>query len=87
MIEIVRDHDRCAGHPTVGETRITVHDIIATIQLYSGDIGLAYREELSRYTWEQIESALAFYETNREEIDEILRLRREDYERLRDAGA
>jgi uncharacterized protein (DUF433 family) len=82
MIEIVRCPGRCAGHPTVGETRITVHDIIAVIQMYDGDVEEAYREELSRYSWEQINSAIDFYRSNQEEIDEILRKRREDYERF-----
>ena len=80
-IEIERDPKRCGGNPTLAGTRTTVHDIVATVQLYEGDIQRVV-DEFPHLTAEVIEGIMAWYRDHQEEIDSILRQRREQYERL-----
>jgi uncharacterized protein (DUF433 family) len=80
-IEIERDPERCAGHPTLAGTRMTVHDIVADVQLCGGDIRRVVAD-FPHLTVETVEAVMAWYGDHREEIDEILRQRREDYQRL-----
>ena len=62
-------------------TRTTVHDIVANVQLYGGDIDRMV-EDFPHLTVEVVEAILAWYREHKEEIDEILRHRREAYQRL-----
>lgn len=68
---------RCAGHPTVGPTRITVHDIIGYLKLYgSAEAVLA---DFTHWTQQHIDAALAYYAENRDEIDDIRWQQARDY--------
>jgi uncharacterized protein (DUF433 family) len=80
VIEIERNPRRCAGHPTLAGTRMTVHDIVADVQLYGGDVRRVV-SDFPQLSVEVVEAVMAWYGDNREEIDEILRQRREDYQR------
>jgi uncharacterized protein (DUF433 family) len=80
-IEIERNPRRCGGHPTLAGTRTTVHDIVAYVQLYDGDVQRV-SEEFPHLTVEVVEAILAWYREHREEIDTILRCRREEYQHL-----
>jgi uncharacterized protein (DUF433 family) len=80
-IEIERDPERCGGHPTLAGTRMTVHDIVADVQLCGGDVRRMVAD-FPHLTVETVEAVLAWYGDHREEIDRILRSRREDYQRL-----
>ena len=80
VIEVERDPDRCAGHPTLAGTRTTIHDVVANVQLYDGDIqGMV--EDFPHFTVELVEAIMAWYRDHKEEIDDILRRRRERSER------
>jgi uncharacterized protein (DUF433 family) len=81
LVEIVRNPEMCAGDPTLAGTRTTVHDIVSYVQLYGGDLERAHEEELPYLSIEQIRAVMEWYRANSGEIDEILRSRREDYER------
>lgn len=77
-LAITKDPLRCAGKPTVGPTRITVHDIVANYQQYGGNL-VKLREDYPNWTLDQINAALDYYLEHREEIDDILRTRRESF--------
>jgi uncharacterized protein (DUF433 family) len=81
VIEIERNPRRCSGHPTLAGTRTTVHDIVANLQLYDGDIERMVAD-FPHLTVEVVEAVMAWYQEHKEEIDEILRRRREEYQRL-----
>jgi uncharacterized protein (DUF433 family) len=81
VIEIERNPKRCGGNPTLVGTRTTVHDIVANVQLYGGDIERMV-EDFPHLTVETVKAILAWYREHQEEIDEILRRRREAYEHL-----
>jgi uncharacterized protein (DUF433 family) len=38
VIEIERNPKRSGGNPTLAGTRTTVHDVVANVRLYDGDI-------------------------------------------------
>ena len=80
-IEVERNPDRCAGHPTLAGTRTTIHDVVANVQLYDGDIQRMV-EDFPHFTVELVEAILAWYREHQEEIDGILQRRRERYEQL-----
>ena len=80
-IEIERDPKRCSGHPTLAGTRTTVHDIVAYVQLYDGDVRRVV-EEFPHLSVEVVEAIMAWYGDHKDEIDGILRRRRERHERL-----
>lgn len=80
VIEIERNPKRCSGHPTLAGTRTTVHDVVANVRLYDGDIERIV-EDFPHLTVEVVEAILAWYREHKEEIDDILRRRRERYER------
>jgi uncharacterized protein (DUF433 family)/predicted nuclease of predicted toxin-antitoxin system len=80
-IEIERNPRRCSGHPTLAGTRTTVHDIVAYVQLYDGDVQRV-SEDFPHLTVEVVEAILAWYREHREEIDTILHRRREEYQQL-----
>jgi uncharacterized protein (DUF433 family) len=79
VIEIERNPKRCSGHPTLAGTRTTVHDIVANVKLYDGDIERMV-EDFPHLTVEVVEAVMAWYGDHKEEIDGILRRRRERYE-------
>jgi uncharacterized protein (DUF433 family) len=80
-IEIVRDPKRCAGDPILAGTRTAVHDVVSYARLFDGDIERVRNEALPHLSAEQIRTALDWYREHSEEIDEILRRRKEDHER------
>ena len=79
-IEIERNPKRCSGHPTLARTRTTVHNIVANVQLYNGDIERMV-EDFPHLTVELVEAIMVWYRDHREEIDGILQRRRERYAR------
>jgi uncharacterized protein (DUF433 family) len=79
-IDIERNPERCAGHPTLAGTRMTVHDIVADVQLYDGDVRRVVAD-FPHLTVETVEAVMAWYGDHQEEIDGILRQRREEYQR------
>jgi uncharacterized protein (DUF433 family) len=81
VIEIERNPKRCGGNPTLAGTRTTVHDVVANVQLYDGDI-VRMVKEFPHLTVEVVEAIMAWYQEHKAEIDDILRQRREDYQRL-----
>lgn len=80
-IEIVRDPERRGGAPTLAGTRTAIHDIVSYFQVYRGNVEQIVEEALPHLTPEQVEAALEWYRGHQEEIDAILRRRRERYER------
>jgi uncharacterized protein (DUF433 family) len=78
---IVRDPERCGGKPTLSGTRTGVHDVVGYAALYGGDLERVREEALPHLSMEQVHSAMAWYTDHQEEIDEILRKRRERYQR------
>jgi len=80
VIEIERNPKRCGGNPTLAGTRTTVHDIVANVRLYDGDIERMV-EDFPHLTVGVVEAIMAWYRDHKEEIDDILRRRRERYER------
>jgi uncharacterized protein (DUF433 family) len=85
---IVRDPERCGGKPTLAGTRTGVHDVVSYAHLYGGDLERVREEALPHLNMAQIRAAMDWYGEHREEIDEILRRRRERYERgLAEANA
>lgn len=80
-IKIERNPQRCGGKPTLAGTRTTVHDVVANVRLYDGDIERMVAD-FPGLTVETIEAVLDWYREHQEEIDGILRRRREAYERL-----
>jgi uncharacterized protein (DUF433 family) len=78
VIEIERNPKRCSGRPTLVGTRTTVHNIVATVQLYNGDIERMV-EDFPHLTVVLVEAVMAWYRDHREEIDGILERRRERY--------
>jgi uncharacterized protein (DUF433 family) len=80
-IEIIRDPEVRGGAPTLGGTRMAVHDIVSHVQRDSGDVQRVV-EDFPHLTVEVIEAVLIWYRDHQEEIDEILRQQREDYQRL-----
>jgi uncharacterized protein (DUF433 family) len=81
VIEIERNPKRCGGNPTLAGTRTTVHDVVANVRLYDGDIERMV-EDFPHLTVEVVEAILAWYQEHKEEIDGILRRRCEEYQRL-----
>jgi uncharacterized protein (DUF433 family) len=78
---IVRDPETCGGKPILSGTRTGVHDVVGYVELYGGDMERVREEALPHLSMEQIHSAIRWYGDHREEIDEILRKRRERYRR------
>jgi uncharacterized protein (DUF433 family) len=78
---IVRDPERCGGKPTIAGTRVAVHHVISYLNLYGGDLKRVHEEALEHVSMDQLQAAVAWYHENREEIDTILRERKELYER------
>jgi uncharacterized protein (DUF433 family) len=80
-VEIERDPARCGGNPVIAGTRMTVHDIVADVQLNGGDVQRVV-EDFPDLTVEVVTAVMAWYQEHKDEIDDILRRRREDYQRL-----
>jgi uncharacterized protein (DUF433 family) len=78
---IVRDPDRCGGEPTLAGTRIAVADVVSYANLYGGDLERVREDALPHLSMGQIRAAMEWYREYQEEIDHILRRRREHYER------
>src|SRR5947208_1005267 len=78
---IVREPERCGGKPTLSGTRTGVHDVVGYAALYGGHLERVREEALPHLTMEQIRGAMEWYGDHQEEIDEILRKRREHYQR------
>jgi uncharacterized protein (DUF433 family) len=79
-VAIVRDPRRCGGDPILAGTRTAVHDVVSYNQIYGGDLSQV-PEALPHLSLDQIHAALAWYSEHRQEINGILKRRREDYER------
>jgi uncharacterized protein (DUF433 family) len=75
-IEIVRDPETCGGSPRIAGTRMPVHDLVSYAQLYDGDL-TKVQADFPYLTLETLQAVMAWYAENREEIDGILRARRE----------
>jgi len=82
---IVRDPERCAGDPILEGTRTTVHDVVSYARAFNGDLERVRDEALSHLSMKQVRAAMAYYEEHTEEIEEILRQRREEYARTPEA--
>jgi uncharacterized protein (DUF433 family) len=80
-VEIERNPKRCGGDPVLAGTRMGVHDIVSYWQLYEGDVQRVV-DDFPHLTVGQVEAVLAWYRDHQEEIDGILRRRREDHQRL-----
>jgi uncharacterized protein (DUF433 family) len=80
-IEIIRDPEVRAGAPTLAGTRMGIHDIVSHVQRNNGDVQRVV-EDFPHLSVEVIEAVLIWYRDHREEIDEILRQQREDYQGL-----
>ena len=80
-IEIERNPNRCGGNPTLAGTRTAIHDVVANVRLYDGDIERMVAD-FRHFTVEVVEAIMAWYQDHQEEIDDILRRRREAYQRL-----
>jgi uncharacterized protein (DUF433 family) len=81
-LAIVHEPRRCAGRPTVGATRITVHGIISRLKMYDWNKERVLELGEVIATPEQVDSAIAYYRENTDEIERILEKQRQDYERL-----
>jgi uncharacterized protein (DUF433 family) len=79
--EVVRDPERCGGAPTLAGTRTGVHDVVSYAHLYGGDLERVRDEALPHLSLAQVRAAMEFYANHTEEIDQVLRQRREFYER------
>jgi uncharacterized protein (DUF433 family) len=77
---IVRDPRRCGGDPILAGTRTAVHVVVSYTHLYGGNLSQVH-ETLPHLSLDQIHAALAWYDEHQQEIDAILKRRREDYER------
>jgi uncharacterized protein (DUF433 family) len=80
-LKIFRDPGRCSGQPTVGPSRITVHDIIGLLKLYDWNVEAMIRYEAPRATRDQIDAAIQYFRQNTDEIEAILEKRDADYRR------
>jgi uncharacterized protein (DUF433 family) len=78
---IVRDPKRCGSDPILAGTRTAVHEVISYLRLYGGDPERVREEALPHLSLEQIHTAIDWYGEHRQEIDDILRQREEDYQR------
>jgi uncharacterized protein (DUF433 family) len=78
---IERDPEVLGGKPIVAGTRIGVHDLVAYVRAYHGDLGRILAE-FPQLRLEQIADALAYFTIHPVEIEAILTERR----RLYDAG-
>ncbi len=78
-LEIVRKPGRCSGRPTVGPTRITVHDIIGLLKLYDWNVEKMIQYEAPVANREQIDAAVSYFRQNTDEIEAILEKRDSDY--------
>lgn len=72
---IIRDPRICGGDPIVAGTRVPVHSVVIQWQLYH-DINRLI-EAFPRLDAAAVQTALAFYETHRAEIDALI----EEHER------
>jgi uncharacterized protein (DUF433 family) len=79
---ITRDLERCSGDPTIADTRISVHHIVALAPQYGWDLERLREHEFPDLTLPQIHAAIAYYLAHREEIDDLLRREREMKEHL-----
>jgi len=79
-IEIIRDPELRDGAPTPAGTRMAVHDIVSHVQRNGGDVQRVV-EDFPYMTVEVIEAVLIWYRDHQQEIDAILRQRREDSQR------
>jgi len=80
-VEIERNPKRCGGDPVLAGTRMGVHDIVSYWRLYDGDVQRVV-DDFPHLTVGQVEAVLAWYRDHQEEIEEILRRRREDHQRI-----
>jgi uncharacterized protein (DUF433 family) len=80
-LEIVRDPELRSGAPTLAGTRLAVHDIVSHVQRNDGDIQRVV-DDFPYLSVELVQAVLDWYGEHRDEIDEILRRRRERYRRL-----
>lgn len=81
-VAIRRDPRRCGGHPTVGLTRITVHDVISRLRQYGWDRAAMLAGEQPHLAPAQVDAALEYYRLHKDEIDTILGERTEQYAAL-----
>jgi uncharacterized protein (DUF433 family) len=77
---IVKDPKTCGGMPCIAGTRIGVHDIVSGLRRLFGNTE-ALLAELPHLNETQVTEAMAYYEANAEEIDEVLLEREEAYRR------
>ena len=70
---ITKKEGICGGSATISGTRIRVADIVGYWRIYGEDATQVHGvyPHLSR---DQIEAALGYYQDNRNEIDELMRL-------------
>jgi uncharacterized protein (DUF433 family) len=82
---IVHDPERCAGDPILEGTRTAVHDVVSYARAFNSDLERVRDEALPHLSMKQVRAAMAYYEEHRQEIEEILRQRREEYARTPEA--
>jgi uncharacterized protein (DUF433 family) len=68
---IQKTSDVCGGDPCARNTRITVHGIVEYRKLGLSDDEILKR--ISGLTLDDLEAAFGYYQTNRQEIDGIIR--------------
>jgi uncharacterized protein (DUF433 family) len=79
---IVHDPERCGGDPTIRGTRIGVADVAALAPRYDGDLDRLRAVEFPDLSPAEVEAAMEYYQTHKEEIEAILRRDQELFERL-----
>jgi uncharacterized protein (DUF433 family) len=79
-LTITHEPRRCAGHPTVGPTRICVHSIIGRLKLYDWDKAAMLEAEQPGYGEAHVDAAVAYYREHLSEIEGILEEQRQDFE-------
>jgi uncharacterized protein (DUF433 family) len=81
VVEIERVPGRLGGAPTLKGTRMGVHHIVGSVELYDGNVERVV-DDFPWLTVEVVRAVLAWYADHREEIDEIRRRNREALEQL-----
>jgi uncharacterized protein (DUF433 family) len=79
---IVHDPERCGGDPTIRGTRIGVADVAALAPRYDEDLDRLRGIEFPDLSPAEVEAAMDYYRTHKEEIEAILRRDQEVFARL-----
>jgi uncharacterized protein (DUF433 family) len=80
--EVVHDPTRCGGDPTIRGTRIGVADVAALAPRYGWDLDRLRAIEFPDLSPAEVEVAVEYYKSHREEIEAIIQHTQEVFERL-----